>query len=394
MHPLSRKAAPDFRCLFDSRMAGVFSWTPDGAIDTANATFLTMTSRQAEELGKLSWSDIAPGQDVPMNGDVEVVRADGSRAILAIDVVAAADHERPGVGLALDVTSQRSAEDALGKTQSILESTSAEHDLLLSETERHLDAERRGVERLAFRLANANRELEAFSYSVSHDLRTPLRSIDGFSRALQSMYADKLDERGADYLNRIRNAAQRMSRLIDDVLKLARLSRTAIRTVDVDLSEEAREILEEMQRNEPQRDVTWTIEPDLHAQGDQSLLRLVLENVLGNAWKFTSRREQAHIHVGRKESEAGPVFFIRDDGAGFDMAYAGNLFGAFQRLHTLQEFEGTGIGLATVRRILHLHDGDIRAEGRVDGGATFYFTIGGHRAPSVASSPTPEGTRS
>ena len=387
MHVLSRKPAPDFQCLFDSRAAGIFSWTLDGTITAANATFLTMTGRDSAALASLRWSDLVPGQLVPASGEIELPREDGGRTILQIDVTVAADDDRAGVALAIDVTSQRAAEEALLSARAILESTSAEHVLLLSETEQHLDAERRGVERLAFRLANANRELEAFSYSVSHDLRTPLRSIDGFSRALQSMYADKLDERGADYLDRIRNAAQRMSRLIDDVLKLARISRAAIRPVDVDLSEQARQILDEMQRNEPQRRVTWTIEPDLRAQGDQSLLRLVLENLLSNAWKFTSRREHAHIEVGRTQSDAGPVFFVRDDGAGFDMAYAGNLFGAFQRLHTMQEFEGTGIGLATVRRILYLHDGDIRAEGRVDGGATFYFTIGGHRAPSTVPSP-------
>lgn len=221
----------------------------------------------------------------------------------------------------------------------------------------------------------ANKELEAFSYSVSHDLRAPLRSIDGFSQALLEDYGDKLDGQAKDYLGRVRAGSQRMGQLIDDLLNLSRVTRTEMRHESVDLSEIARAIAAELQRAEPGRRVAFAIPETLVATGDARLLRIVLENLLGNAWKFTARHPGAHIEVGLADNGGRPAYFVRDDGAGFDMAYAGKLFGAFQRLHAATEFKGSGIGLATVQRIIHRHGGRVWAEGEVEKGSTFYFTL-------------------
>jgi len=236
------------------------------------------------------------------------------------------------------------------------------------------DLERRVIERTA-RLEALNRELEAFSYSVSHDLRAPLRSIDGFSQSLLEDYAGRLDDTGRDYLCRVRAASQRMAQLIDDLLNLSRITRAEIYREEVDLSALARSIVAELQKSQPERPVEFTIAPGLAAEGDARLLRIALENLLNNAWKFTSKHPAARIEFGAMEQEGQTVYFIRDDGAGFDMAYADKLFGAFQRLHTASEFPGTGIGLATVQRIIHRHGGCVWARGEVERGATFYFTL-------------------
>lgn len=222
----------------------------------------------------------------------------------------------------------------------------------------------------------ANKELESFSYSVSHDLRAPLRTIAGFSQAIAEDYASQLDAEGKNYLQRIQAAAQRMGELIDDLLKLARITRMEMHFETVNMSELAHMITAELQQTQPERQAEFVIAEGLIANGDSQLLRIVLENLLGNAWKFTARRPQARIEVGLIEhSEHEQVFVIRDDGEGFDMAYADKLFGAFQRLHAMTEFEGTGIGLATVQRIVHRHGGRVWAEGAVSKGAAFYFTL-------------------
>ena len=228
-------------------------------------------------------------------------------------------------------------------------------------------------------LEAANKELESFSYSVSHDLRTPLRGIDGFSRALLETYPDRLDERGKHYLDRVRAGAQRMGRLIDDLLNLSRVTRHTMRSETVvDLSALARDIAEDLRQTQTQRQVEFRIQGGLQAQGDAHLLHIALQNLLANAWKFTSRHAHAVIEFGLVEHQEGDVYFVRDDGAGFDMAYAGKLFGAFQRLHDETEFEGSGIGLATVQRIIHRHGGRIWAQGAPEQGATFYFTLPAH----------------
>jgi light-regulated signal transduction histidine kinase (bacteriophytochrome) len=225
-------------------------------------------------------------------------------------------------------------------------------------------------------LEAANNELEAFSYSVSHDLRAPLRSLDGFSQALAEDYRDVLDAQGKDFLDRISASAQRMGHLIDDLLSLGRVTRSEMRRVPVDLSALANGIISELQMTEPARRVHVEVTPGLVANGDSSLLRVALQNLLANAWKFTRFEETATIEFSATEQNGEHVFFVRDNGAGFDMAYADKLFGAFQRLHAMNEFPGTGVGLATVQRILFRHGGRAWVDAAVGVGATFFFTIG------------------
>jgi PAS domain S-box-containing protein len=220
-----------------------------------------------------------------------------------------------------------------------------------------------------------NQELEAFAYSVSHDLRTPLRAISGFSNVLLTSYSETLDLRGQHYLQRIHAAAAQMGHLIDDLLGLSRLTRSDMHTGSVDLTDLARAVADALQQTEPERAVTWDIAEGLMARGDASLLRVVLDNLLANAWKFTSGHATARIEVGMRQDEGETIYFVRDDGAGFDMAYADKLFGAFQRLHTVREFTGTGIGLATVQRIIHRHGGRVWAQGAVEQGTTISFTL-------------------
>jgi PAS domain S-box-containing protein len=235
--------------------------------------------------------------------------------------------------------------------------------------------ERRVVERTA-QLEAANHELESFSYSVSHDLRAPLRSIDGFSQALMEDYHDSLDAQAQDYLQRICGATQRMSELIDALLGLSRVTRAEVQREPLDLSAMAWTIAAELRRQDPVRGVEFVVTPQLSTEGDARLLRIVMQNLLGNAWKFTAHRDQVQIQFGARVLPDGiRAFFVHDNGAGFDMTYAEKLFGAFQRLHSTNEFPGTGIGLATVQRIIRRHGGQVWAEGKVGQGATFYFTL-------------------
>jgi len=231
------------------------------------------------------------------------------------------------------------------------------------------------AEKHANELATLNRELESFSYSVSHDLRAPLRSIDGFSQALLEDYADKLNDTGVDYLRRVRAGAQRMARLIDDLLKLSRMTRSKMNLEEVDLSKLAQEVVDNLRQNEPKRHVDIDIQPGLHAYADLGLIRVVLENLLGNAWKYSGNQTIAQIKFGTQQQDQQTAYFVHDNGVGFDMQHADKLFGAFQRLHRADQFEGNGIGLATVQRIIHRHGGTIWAQSEPDKGATFYFTL-------------------
>lgn len=234
------------------------------------------------------------------------------------------------------------------------------------------------LELRAVELANSNAELEQFAHSVSHDLRAPLRGINGFSQVLVEDYADRLDEEGRDYLRRVVAASDRMGRLIDDMLNLSRLARSELRWQKVDLSALAYDVAGELQDAHPERRIELSIEGGHVAYGDATLLRVVLENLLGNAWKFTKNEPNPRIEFGgyrQGEGGEGFVYYVRDNGAGFDMTYADQLFGDFQRLHSNDEYEGTGIGLATVARIIERHGGDVRAEGEEGRGATFYFTL-------------------
>jgi PAS domain S-box-containing protein len=225
-------------------------------------------------------------------------------------------------------------------------------------------------------LQQANQELEAFSYSVSHDLRAPLRGIDGFVQALAEDYAPNLDERARDYMSRIRNATKKMSALIDALLSLSRVSRAELKLETVDLSLLGRTIASDLARGEPGRRVDVVVQPGLKAEGDPRLLRAALENLLGNAWKFSGKTTGARVELFADGVPGDPVYHVRDNGAGFEMAYAQKLFGAFQRLHAVSEFPGTGVGLATVQRIVHRHGGRVWAEGEPGKGATFSFTLG------------------
>jgi light-regulated signal transduction histidine kinase (bacteriophytochrome) len=221
----------------------------------------------------------------------------------------------------------------------------------------------------------ANRELESFSYSVSHDLRAPLRAINGFSQALAEDYGHLLDDEAHNYLTRVRAASQRMGILIDDLLNLSRVTRHEIHPAVVDLSELAATIAAELHAADTSRRVSFVIAPGLSAEADPNLIHIVLENLLSNAWKYTSKHPAARIELGAVQQEGETIYFVKDDGAGFDMTYANKLFRAFQRLHSENEFAGTGVGLATVERIIHRHSGRVWAEGNIEAGATFYFTL-------------------
>ncbi len=219
-------------------------------------------------------------------------------------------------------------------------------------------------------------ELEAFNYSVSHDLRAPLRPLDGFSLALLESYGDKLDAQAKDYLLRIRAAALRMSQLIEDLLRLSRIRRADLRPQPVDLAAIGEAIAAELRQSDPTRAVEFVVKPDAHAHGDSRLLRIVLENLLRNAWKFTQKKATARIELGMRTERGETVYFVGDDGVGFDPAFAHRLFTPFERLHASSEFEGTGIGLAIVQRIIHHHGGRVWAESAPGHGATFFFTLG------------------
>lgn len=242
-----------------------------------------------------------------------------------------------------------------------------------------------GLQQAIIELKAVNRELEAFSYSVSHDLRGPLRSIDGFSQALLEDCLEQLDANGQNYLRRIRSATQRMGQLIDDLLTLARVTRSDMQKASVDLSQLASRVCTLLQQSHLDRQVEFVIQPGLAAYGDMRLLQVVLDNLLNNAWKFTATQPQTRIEFGaigpEHNGKAGaqenrrPVYFVRDNGVGFDMTYVDKLFKPFQRLHGMHEFPGNGIGLATVQRIVHRHGGQVWAEGGLNQGATFYFTL-------------------
>ncbi len=253
-----------------------------------------------------------------------------------------------------------------------------EEGVLVSSAIRDITSRKQSEEELKqqkIELEAANKELEAFSYSVSHDLRAPLRGIDGFSQALAEDYGDKLDAQGVSYIVRVRSATQRMGMLIDDLLNLSRVSRAELRREPVNLTAMARSVIAELRKEEPGRGVEFAVEEGIEAIGDARLLRIVLDNLLNNAWKYTSKKSVARIEFGKTTSDRGVSYFVRDDGAGFDPLYSARLFGAFQRLHRVAEFPGNGVGLATVQRIIHRHGGRVWAEGAVGKGATFYFTL-------------------
>jgi PAS domain S-box-containing protein len=257
-------------------------------------------------------------------------------------------------GISTDITDRKRAEDEVRRLNASLET--------------------RVLQRTA-ELEASTKELDAFAYSVSHDLRAPLRSLHGFSDALLEDYGDVLDDVGKDYLQRLQRNVGRMGRMIDALLNLSRATRADLDRAEVDISSMARDVLAELHTADPDRTVASIVPDGLLVEADPHLIRLALQNLLANAWKFTAKRPEAIIEVGRTVRSGETFFFVRDNGVGFDMVYAGKLFDAFQRLHTTSDFEGTGIGLAIVARVVRRHGGRIFAEAEVDGGATFYFNL-------------------
>ncbi len=352
------------RILIEQSSDGIHIVDQNGALYEANHRFTEMLGYTSEEIKKLHVWDWVP--DIPREkileglrqisekGDrfeVKHRRKDGS--IFDVEISnngAMFAGQKLIFSVCRDITERKQAEDKLRQTMMELKLSSVQ-------------------------LKATNKELESFSYSVSHDLRSPLRSIDGFSQALLEDYAPKLDETARDYLNRMRNASQKMGDLIDGLLKLSRLTRGEMKRETIDLSMLAQEISERLLETNPERKTEFIISPGLRATGDPQMLRVLMENLLGNAWKFTQKVPEARIEFGSAISNGKQTFFIKDNGAGFDMAYADKLFGAFQRLHDTRDFPGTGIGLATVQRIINRHSGNIWAEGTVGQGAVFYFTL-------------------
>ncbi|WP_298435705.1 ATP-binding protein [Geobacter sp.] len=289
---------------------------------------------------------------------IEIEAFDGRRKTILHSAVPLRDQMGKIVGAIVvnqDITERKRAEDEVRRLNAELEERVAER---------------------TSELEAANRELQAFNFSVSHDLRAPLTIIDGFVKAVLEDYGDRLNKTGVEYLGRVRNACQRMEQLVDALLSLSRLTREPLHREEVDLSEIARSVTRELSHLDPARPVAVRIAGGVTAFGDRQLLRSVMENLLGNAWKYTGGREDAEIEFGATEEGGKTVYFVRDNGVGFDMAYADRLFAPFQRLHRADEFKGTGIGLATVQRIVLRHGGRVWAEAQPDRGATFYFTLG------------------
>jgi PAS domain S-box-containing protein len=359
------------RSLIEAAVDPLVTIGPDGKITDVNTATEAATGLSRDEIIGTDFSDYFTRPDMARAGYEQVFREGSVRdyplelrhrygRVIPVLYNASVYRDKTGkvVGVfaaARDITERRKAEAALKELNETLEQHVAERTA---------------------ELEASNRELEAFSYSVSHDLRAPLRSMEGFSSALLEDYADRLDDQGRQYLQYVQESSDLMGRLIDDLLKLSRVTRSDMNYDIVDMSELAREVAAELEKAEPDRKLKFKVAPGITAYGDGNLLKLALENLLGNAWKFTKRTGSPRIEMGITEHDGKQAYYIRDNGVGFDMKYANKLFKPFQRLHKATEFAGTGIGLATVQRIIHRHGGEVWAESKVGRGATFYFTLG------------------
>jgi PAS domain S-box-containing protein len=363
------------------RFRGLLDAAPDAMVIVDRQGRIVLVNRQAQLVFGYAGEEL-------LGQPIEVLIPEGYRAghVHQRDGYIANPRTRPmGAGIDLFALRKDSTEFPVEISLSPMDTpeglliTAAVRDISgRKQVEAHVHALNENLQRRVAELAAVNRELEAFSYSVSHDLRAPLRSIDGFSQAILEEYEHKLDDQGQDYLRRVRAAAKRMGELIDDLLNLSRVTRREMRRELVDLSALARAAAAQLERSKLYRPVQFVVAPGLMVSGDPHLLRIVLDNLLGNAWKFTGQTPSPRVEFGAKTLPGGErTFFVSDNGVGFDMAHADKLFGAFQRLHAMHEFPGTGIGLATVQRIITRHGGRVWAEATPGHGATFYFTLEG-----------------
>jgi signal transduction histidine kinase len=368
--------------LFDSEVVGFAAWDEEGRLVAANREFCRMADieRGALEHGTVPIAELLAGFDLKSNAIQEqTIFRGGNTRLLRLQADLEMRH-----AFVVDATAQHVAEVALANARRLLAIhaaaiTGADPAELLSsepsdDVQSKLERQQREIEELLERVTAAHHELESFSYAVSHDLRAPLRAVDGFSAELLEGYAAVLDDRGRHYVTRIRTGAQRLGQTIDDLLRLSRVGRDALRAVPVDLAAIARTVADEVTSGSTRR-VRWIVPEQVPAEGDRELLQLALQNLLHNAWKFTASRDEAVIELRAEGPQSRRVYSIRDNGVGFDMRYADKLFAPFQRLHPAAAFEGTGIGLATVKRIVHRHGGQVWAESTPDAGAVFSFTL-------------------
>lgn len=365
-----RESEEKYRALMENASDGILLSDLEGNILDVNKRALDLFGYAEEELVRMHVSDIHPKvESDKLQAAFQSIRETGTS--LEEHLVLRKDGSVVPVEVAGTLISYGGGKLALGTFRDITQRKQIEEEL-----RRHRDELERNVADRTKELQSVNNELESFSYSVSHDLRAPLRAINGFSQALGEDCGDDLSDEGKEYLARIIAATNRMNQLIDDLLVLSRTMRSEVRRRPVNLSTLAEEIGRELLAAEPERHVTFSFQPDITVYGDGTLLRSLLQNLLGNAWKYTRKREQAVIEFGRMQQEGEQVFFVKDNGTGFDMRFVNKLFHPFQRLHQANEYEGSGVGLATVQRIASRHGGRVWAEGKPDQGASFFFTLG------------------
>jgi PAS domain S-box-containing protein len=397
-----RKSEQQYRNLFENSMEGIFQTTPEGKLISANIAFAKMFGYESLEEIVANVVDIASQMYANPDERKKVInilretrylkdfecqmrRKDGT--VFWTFINARFTENQDGMryleGFIIDINDRKRVEEDILRLNAELESKVVKRNEALHKNQlallnmvEDLNESNQKVAVANLSLDATNKELESFSYSVSHDLRAPLRTIDGFSQALLEDYSKKLDDTGRNYLERIRVATQSMGMLIEDMLKLSRISRFELRRESVDLSKMFQKIAKNSQKNDPARIIDLIIQEGIMIECDPVMMNIVFTNLIDNAWKFTGKGARPKIEFGRTDLAGKKVVFIRDNGVGFDMTYVGKLFGTFQRLHTKDEFAGTGIGLATVKRIITRHGGEVWAEGEVGKGATFYFTLG------------------